>query len=127
MENSLRIKATEDTPEVNFNKDSGEFSLSGRSLPEDAFEFYRPVKAWLKEYIKQPNNNSDLKISLDYFNSSSVKQLLELIILFEQILASGKKASIIWCYSDGDDLMEIKGREFESMVGNIPFEFRIVS
>jgi hypothetical protein len=127
MENSLRIKATEDTPEVNFNKDSGEFSLNGRSLPEDAFEFYRPVKAWLKEYIKQPNNNSDLKISLDYFNSSSVKQLLELIMLFEEISVSGKKASIIWCYSEGDDLMEIKGREFESMVEKIPFEFRVVS
>jgi hypothetical protein len=127
MENSLRIKATEDSPEVNFNKDSGEFSLSGRSLPEDALEFYRPVKAWLKGYITQPNNNSDLKISLDYFNSSSVKQLLEIILLFEEIAASGKKASIIWCYTEGDDLMEIKGREFESMVENIPFEFRMIS
>ena len=127
MENIFRIKAAEDTPEVNFNKDSGEFSLSGRSLPEDAFAFYGPVKTWLKEYIKQPANRSDLKISLDYFNSSSVKQILELILLFEEISVSGKNASIIWCFYEGDDLMEIKGKEFESMVDKIPFEFRMIS
>lgn len=124
MENNLKLKATEDTPEVSFNIDSNKFVISGRSLPENAHAFYRPVIEWLEEYVKQPNSMSELTIALEYFNSSSVKQLLEMMTLFEKITVNGKEAKIIWCYSEGDDLMEIKGLEFHSML-NIPFEFRI--
>lgn len=126
MENYLKLKGTEDTPEILFNKELNEFSITGKSLPEDAFVFYRPVIEWLTEYIKQPNSKSELKIALEYFNSSSVKQLLSIILLFEEIFKKDNEAKIIWCYSEGDDLMEIKGLEFESMM-NIPFEFKILS
>jgi hypothetical protein len=126
MENFFKIKSTEDTPEILFNRESNEFSITGRSLPEDAYAFYRPVIEWVTDYVKEPNSSSELKICLEYFNSSSVKQILNLIMLFEGIVKSGKKAKIIWCYSEGDDLMEIKGLEFESMV-EIPFEFKILS
>ncbi len=125
MENSIKIKATDDTPEVIFDRSTNEFRLSGRSLPEDAFAFYSPIIQWLNDYSKSPNENSILTVSLDYFNSSSVKQILELISAFEQIIRSGKSAKVIWCYAADDDLMEIKGLEFQSMT-NIPFEFQIL-
>ena|ERR1035437_804559 len=124
MENIFKLKGTEDTPEVLFNKETNEFSITGRSLPEDALVFYNPVMAWMKAYVKQPNSISELKIALDYFNSSSVKQILDLILLFEEIIKSGKEAKVIWCYSEGDDLMEIKGLEFKSML-SIPFELKV--
>ncbi|MBN8695781.1 MAG: DUF1987 domain-containing protein [Bacteroidetes bacterium] len=125
MENSIKIKATDDTPEVIFDRSTNEFRLSGRSLPEDAFAFYSPIIKWLNDYSKSPNENSILKVSLDYFNSSSVKQILELISAFEEIIRAGKSAKVIWCYASDDDLMEIKGLEFQSMT-NIPFEFQIL-
>jgi hypothetical protein len=125
MENQLKLKGTEDTPEVSFNIDSNKFTISGRSLPENAHDFYRPIVDWLKDYSEKPNSSSELVIALEYFNSSSVKQLLEVMRLFEVIAKTGKETKIIWCYSEGDDLMEIKGLEFHSML-NIPFEFRII-
>jgi hypothetical protein len=125
MENQLKLKSTEDTPAVSFDRELNEFSLEGRSLPEDAFAFYRPLHNWMSEYVKKPNSSSELKIALEYFNSSSVKQLLGLILLFEEISKTGKEAKIVWCYNEGDDLMEIKGQEFQTMV-SIPFEFKIV-
>lgn len=124
MQNFLKLKGTEDTPEVLFNRETNEFSLKGRSLPEDAFNFYSPIIAWMTAYVKQPNKNSELIIALEYFNSSSVKQVLNLISLFEEIIKSGNSAKIIWCYAEGDDLMEIKGLEFKSMVMSLPFELR---
>lgn len=124
MATILKLQGTEDTPQVFFNKELNTFSLSGRSLPEDAFLFYKPIHTWMSEYVKNPNSNSELVISLEYFNSSSVKQILNLISLFEEIIKSQKEAKIVWCFSEGDDLMEIKGLEFQSMVMNIPFELR---
>jgi hypothetical protein len=124
MEKIFKLKGTEDTPEVVFNRETNEFCLSGRSLPEDAYAFYRPIVEWMSDYVKQPNTSSELKIFLEYFNSSSVKQVLGMISIFEEIIKTGKEAKIIWCYSLGDDLMEIKGQEFESMVKEIKFEFK---
>ncbi len=126
MEKSIILKGTEDTPEISFNRDANEFKISGRSLPEDAFLFYSPVIEWVRAYVQQPNANSELVVSLDYFNSSSVKQILELFILFDGIIKTGNQAKIIWCYAEGDDLMEIKGIEFQSMLSSIPFEIKSI-
>lgn len=124
MEKSLTLKATEDTPEVLFDKTSNTYLLSGRSLPEDAFSFYAPLIDWMNGYCQNANTHSELVVMLEYFNSSSVKQLLELFSVFENIFKSGKSAKVVWCYSEGDDLMEIKGLEFQSML-NIPFELKV--
>lgn len=124
MKKKLILIGTEDTPEVSFDKEKNEFLLKGRSLPEDAYTFYNPVLSWMEQYVKEPNANSELVITLEYFNSSSVKQILNLISLFEELIKSGNQGKIIWCYSEGDDLMEIKGLEFKSMVMDIPFELK---
>src|SRR4051812_44426538 len=116
MEKSFSAKATEDSPEIEFDPASNTFMITGRSLPEDAFSFYQPVQKWMSEYVKQANPSSKLVVSLEYFNSSSVKQLLILFSKFEEILQTGKEAKISWCYAEGDDLMEIKGQEFQSML-----------
>ena len=124
MGNLLHLKSTEDTPEVFFNTEKNEFSIKGRSLPEDSLSFYKPVISWMAAYAKHPNPSSELIIALEYFNSSSVKQVLTLISAFSEIIKSGKEAKIVWYYSEGDDLMEMKGLEFKSMVMSIPFEVR---
>ena len=126
MERALKLKATEDTPTVVFDKAKNEFSLSGRSLPEDATAFYKPVIAWMRHYIKDPRPNTEFRITLDYFNSSSIKQILIIFMLLEELTRSGKATKILWCYNEDDELMEIKGREFKSML-NIPIELKCLS
>lgn len=121
MKKSLRINETEDTPAVVFDINTNEFSISGRSFPEDSSEFYKPLIEWMKNYISEPNPNTTLKISLDYLNSSSIKQILNLLLLLEKPVKMGKDIKIIWCYNVDDDLIEIKGQELKSML-SIPFE-----
>lgn len=124
MGNLLHLKSSEDTPEIVFNKEKNTFSINGRSLPEDSLSFYKPAINWMTNYVKDPNPTSELTICLEYFNSSSVKQVLTLITIFAEIIKTGKQATIVWYYSEGDDLMEMKGLEFKSMVMNIPFDVR---
>lgn len=123
MIENFKLEGTEDTPEVILNKETNTFLIKGRSLPEDAYIFYKPIIEWFAEYSSQPNAATALSVSLDYFNSSSVKQLLDLFSQLKNIIASGHEAKIIWNYSEDDDLMEIKGLEFKSML-NIPFEIK---
>ena len=124
MEKTLVIKGTEDSPAIVFDPTSGEFSIKGRSLPEDASEFYKSAYDWLSSFIQQGNVVAELKISLDYFNSSSLKQILMLMMLLEDSVQQGKNTRIKWCYTADDELMEIKGREMMSMV-DVPFDIVI--
>jgi hypothetical protein len=121
MEKVLKINATEDTPKVIFDSVNNEFSISGRSLPEDAYEFYKPVIQWMREYLEQSHATVKLNLNLDYFNSSSVKQIMSLMLLLEEPAKRGTEAKVIWHYSTEDELMEIKGQEFKSLL-NVPFE-----
>src|SRR5690554_5359663 len=50
----INIKGTDDTPNVILDKASGQFELSGRSLPEDVNQFYEQILDWIDEYAKIP-------------------------------------------------------------------------
>ena len=126
MQKALKLKGSKESPEVVFDKEANQFILSGRSLPEDSFQFYQPVIEWMKEYVKDPLPVTELKTHFEYFNSSSIKQLLILFKTLESLIDSGKEAKIIWKYDEEDDLMEIKGKEFKRML-KIPMELEEVS
>lgn len=69
----ISIKGTQETPEVLLDSSKGIFDISGKSLPEDVKEFYNPLLRWFDEYAKNPNNQTILKIKMDYFNTASSK------------------------------------------------------
>ena len=73
MEN-LNIAQTKYTPEVVMKTD-GYISFTGKTYPENTFEFYAPVSSWLKEFFATKDNGSKLTIdiAITYFNSSSSK------------------------------------------------------
>lgn len=123
MEKPLKLNGTEDTPEVILDKNNNTFTFSGKSLPEDALDFYRPVIKWIKEYAQNPNENTELHIKLQYFNSSSVKQIMDVLLLLQEIIKEGKKANVVWFYDKDDELMLTKGQEFKSIL-SLPFELR---
>jgi len=121
MEKPLKLKQTEDTPQIVFDILKNEFIISGKSLPEDPAQFYEPIIKWISNYVKKPNPSTEFKINFEYFNSGSVKQIMVLLTKLEEIISTGKKIKIMWYYDKDDDLMEIKGHEFKNML-TIPFE-----
>ena len=70
---------------------------------------------------KAPNPSTRLIIDLEYFNSSSLKQLVSIISILEGIAEANKQVKVEWHYDTGDELMEVKGLEIQSIV-NLEFE-----
>jgi len=118
---SLVIELSDDTPKVVLDKKKGIFEISGRSLPEDTVQFFKPVLAWLKAYKNDPNPNTDFVFNLDYTNTASSKLLLDVI----QVLQGIKNVKVIWCFQEEDEDMEEAGHEFAEQV-DIPFEFKAI-
>lgn len=116
--NILNLEGTDDTPRILLDREKGVMEISGRSLPEDATQFYRPVLDWIQEYAMHPNPTTTFVFKLDYFNTASSKLLLDLLFALEDL--PGIKVE--WHFLEDDEDMEEAGEEFSELV-EIPFEF----
>lgn len=122
---SLYIARTEETPEVDFNTDTHVFVIRGRSLPEDAFSFYKPLIEWLEDYFSGLRSEIEFNIELDYFNSSSGRYLMEMLYKLESNRHEDQVIRVIWISEKEDEVMLEKGEEFKSLI-QLPFEIKVV-
>jgi hypothetical protein len=120
---AILTEGTEDTPKILLDKTNNVFEISGRSLPENPMKFYKPVQAWVNEYVSDPNPHTEVVVNFDYFNSSSILQIFEILLSFQKILKSGKAVKVIWCHDKNDEFMEAEGIELQSLL-DLPFEFK---
>ena len=80
--------------------------------------FINHLKEWADQYL---NSNKALVIDfeLNYFNSSSAKQFIQLISKLEDDQFEGK---VIWKYPNDHVIMYDRGKELEAIL-DVPFEF----
>lgn len=117
----MKLKGTDDTPNVILDKDGGIFEISGRSLPEDVNAFYEPILEWLGAYGSEPNSETVVVFKLVYFNTASSKLILDILLKFEEIAESGSDVLVKWYYPEDDEDMHEAGEEYADIV-EIPFE-----
>ena len=119
---ALRKDPTDDCPLVVFDKDSGKFEISGKSLPEDVISFYQPLLDWLEEYKSSPLDKTEFNFKLMYFNTASSKLLLDILLVLEEIKEAGKDVLVKWHSLSNDEDMQEAGEEYADMV-EIDFEY----
>ncbi len=120
------VQRTEDTPSIDFNISSGVFAIAGRSLPENAIEFYKPLFNWVETTLNSTEGKSiAVNIKLEYFNTASSKQIAKLFLLLEEFI---NKHSIVinWFYEKEDNDMLISGSQYAKFL-NLKFEFTEVN
>jgi len=76
---SVLIEPTAKTPQIDLNHLTGELILSGRSIPENAAALYEDVIKWILEYVKTPRHTTNLRLNLEYFNTSSSIWLAKIV------------------------------------------------
>lgn len=115
---------TPKTPRLYFNGQNGEFEISGRSIPENSIEFYRPLLEWLDKYAENPQPKTQLSVNLEYFNTSSSKCLVEILRRLEKI--HEKQAVVVkWHYEEEDEDMMESGEDFKKII-KVPIELVVV-
>jgi hypothetical protein len=111
---SLHITGTYSTPEIVFDTTALVFKITGKSMPEDAVDFYRPILDWVNEFTLKPIENAKFVIKLVYFNTASSKMILEII---KRIGKAGANITIDWYYDDDDEDMLEVGEHLQSILG----------
>lgn len=123
--NRLMLEPTAFTPLIDFNGNSGEMVINGRSIPDSPDEFWYQVLNWFESYLMKPKKNTVFYINLEYFNVTSSKRILALLYKLNQLADEGGSVQVIWFYRDGDEDMYEVGQDYAYMV-KVPFEFRSV-
>jgi len=116
-----RKEQTKNSPEVILDP-GGIIRLKGRSILENAAEFYEPVLEWIDEYVKTPALLTCIDINLEYFNSATAKFIISLIQRTSAVAFRNGRLKVNWYYEDGDEDILARGEYIESVL-EVDFSF----
>ncbi len=124
---ALKLELTDNTPKIILDHTSHSLEFEGDSRPEDVQKFFQPVMNWLNEYEGYVQSAGDVTLNanfkLEYFNSSSAKYIMDIILKLGKIAEPGNVTlNINWHYDEMDEDMLDAGEEFEDML-DVEFNF----
>ncbi len=120
---SIDFDLTTKTPGVRFDTGSGHLKIFGRSLPENATEFYRPLMEEIDKYKEAPKESTTIQLALEYFNTSTSRILLDIIRSLAWLEQSGKThLKVKWFFETNDWDMEDAGNEYKQILANLDFD-----
>ena len=119
----LEIQATQSSPSIRANSQSGTLEMRGDSYPENSLEFFTPLVQWVREYLCESQNPLRLDLHLLYLNTSSVKVMMDIFDLLEDAHRNGKKVQVCWYYDRENERIAELAEEFKE---DCSFSFEIV-
>ncbi|MBX2983618.1 MAG: DUF1987 domain-containing protein [Flavobacteriales bacterium] len=118
---NILLDGSPKTPTVHFDSETGVLELRGRSIPENSIEFYKPLIDWIDQYARNPKPQTQLRVQLEYFNTSSSKCILDLFKKLENVRSSGNEVQVLWHYETDDEDMLEAGEDYQAII-SLPFK-----
>lgn len=118
----LIIEGSDITFSTTLDRDNGHFEFFGRSRPENVVSYFEPIFEWFEEYKNNPLPETIIRFKLEYYNSSSAKVILRLLVKFEEYTKQGLDFKVYWYYPESDEDILESGEDYESLV-DVPFKF----
>ncbi len=118
----LNITANIDTPSVVCDHIKGFILIKGISIPENSMGFYEGIIKWVANNIDVNLPNFDINIQLEYFNTSSLKSLLNLMKKAIEKNNDDFRVRVKWHYDEDDEDMRYRGEEL-ALILKYPFEY----
>ena len=116
--NNIFIEGTSKTPKIDFNQQTGNLILSGRSYPEDAARVYEALFNWIQEYIKFPCQTTNFHMNLEYYNSASLVWISKIFRKLSKIQVPDS-VLFLHLYFDIQDFNNMKTDELSDIVSSI--------
>lgn len=108
---NLIVASSKYTPDIQMDV-AGTISMVGKSYPENTFEFYTPVIAWLESFFLEKDIvNLTITFEISYFNSSSSKLFFDFFDLLEAH-SEEFTISVNWLYDEDNESAQEAGEDF---------------
>jgi len=116
----LEREKTDMTPYVLIDEENGIMKLEGESYHENVFAFFQEIHEWLVKYLKTDFASFTVDCKLKYFNSSTVKLLLNMLLEMDRS-AGGKNITVNWITTKNNKIIIECGEDFQEDVKNLTF------
>ena len=123
--NDFSITGSPSTPSVTGNWAQGLLRMQGDSYPENSFEFFSPIIAWLECFLQNPPAPMlRVELRLVYMNTSSVKAMMDIFDLLEDAHKQGRQVRVDWYYDSRNERVVDLADEFRE---DCTFPFQIAA
>ncbi|HAS46902.1 MAG TPA: hypothetical protein DCS93_40830 [Microscillaceae bacterium] len=120
---SFHIEEHDFTPRVFFDTTQNEFSLSGESYVEHAYEFYKPVLSWLENYLAINQKPITFHFQLTYFNTPSSAIICQILQLLNKVhTEQGVPVQVYWNVPENNEAIQEEGELLKEDFVRLPFE-----
>jgi len=125
MAYKLELERTKTTPYVLIDEEKGFMRFEGESYLEDVVGFFLEVNEWLEKYLASDAGDLTFECAMEYFNSSTTKQLYNIMRAMDAH-AADKKMIVNWIVADEDDDMLIEcGEDYQEEMEELEFNIII--
>lgn len=122
---NFAIPATQSTPDIKVDWDAGLLAMAGDSYPENTFELFGRVIAWVESFLSQPNHPPlRLELRLVYLNTSSIRAMIDIFDLLETAHGKGGDVAVQWLYDYRNERVAELAEEFKE---DYTFSFEILA
>ncbi len=108
----LDIAPTSNTPGIHTDCTAGLLQMQGDSYPENSFEFFQPLIAWLEDYLSDSSRPLQVRIGLAYLNTSSVRVMMDILDRLEEAFRQGQSIELVWQHENGNRRVAELAEEF---------------
>lgn len=125
MSYRLERERTGSTPYILIDEEKGYMRFEGESFHENVVAFFEDVNKWLENYLKTDFDTLTFDCELKYFNSSTAKLLLNILMEMDNHTSNGKKIIVNWITSKDNDIIIECGEDFQEEMSNLEFNLII--
>ncbi len=122
----LEKEKARSTPYILLDTDQNYMRFEGESFHENVAEFYAELDTLLSKHMYSDFTSFTFDCELSYFNSSTSKFLMNMLLEMDDAIAGTDKQVIVnWIFDSENDIMLEFGEDFSEEVENV--QFNIVS
>lgn len=102
----LEIEPRED--QLSISCKHGEIAMKGNSILADPIKFFKPVKEWVEEYLKNPAEQTEIHLIFDYVDTASVQSVFDVLKMFMKLPDYQRRVHVHWHFEfDDPELLEV--------------------
>lgn len=110
---NLNIAGTQSTPSIVADRSTGIVEMRGDSYPENSFELFAPLLAWIESYLRDGDAALTLDLHLLYLNTSSVKVMMDIFDMLEEAHQEGREVAVNWYFDAQNERVGELAEEFK--------------
>jgi hypothetical protein len=122
--NDLSLPGTSSTPAIACSHADGVVTMRGDSYPENSFELFNPVMAWIEGFLVAQTRPLMLELHLLYLNTSSVKAMMDIFDLLESAYRKARDVRVVWYYDHRNERVAELADEFREDC-SFPFDIKV--